>query len=158
MKIRRFEQINEGVSIKDYIEDFDSATDEGIISWIQYVAKSTNLKEYTNIYNKKFQEEKKLTAYNKFIDLEKKLNDAQNIVYKLERSKEKLEINAKSEILYKFQEDLLENDPNNFYLLFIHEGNPDNTEEFKYGDTHPNIIKKYKSKLDLILAAKKYNL
>ena len=122
MKIKRFEQINESSgAIRIYIEGFDGSCDEGIIGWIQNVAKSTNLKEYTNIYNKKFQEDKNLVAYAKFIDIEKKMDDAQKLIEKLEKSKEKLEINAKNELMYKFQEDLLENDPSSFYRLFIEE-------------------------------------
>jgi hypothetical protein len=158
MKIKKFEQINESVSIKDYIENFDGGCDGGIIDWIHEISKTTMLKEYTNIYSKKFQEDKKLVAYTKFIGIEKKIEDAQKQIEKLEKSKEKLEINAKSEILYKFQEDLLENDTNSFYVLFIDGWDENDDGDYVYGETHPNIIKKYKNKLDLIIASKKYNL
>ena len=160
MKIKRFEQINESENITDYIQDFDGSCDDGIIGWIQYVAKGTNLKEYTNIYDKKFQEDKKLVAYNKFVDAENKINNAQKEIYKLEKLKIFFEIKAKSEIMYKFQEDLLEKDTSSFYRLFVDEeywGENENGED-DYGETHPNIIKKYKEKLDTILAAKKYNV
>lgn len=155
MKIKNFEQINESANITEYIQDFDGSCDDGIIEWIQNVAKGTSLKEYTNIYN-----DKNLVAYNKFIDAEKKIENAQKEIDKLEKLKVKLEIKAKSEIMYKFQEDLLEKDPDSFYRLFVDEeywGENEDGED-NYGETHPHIIEKYKEKLDTILAAKKYNL
>jgi hypothetical protein len=89
------------------------------------------------------------------------MEEAQKEIEKLEKLKKKLEVKAKSEFMFKFQEDLLENDPSSFYRLFIDEeewGENDDGDDGKYGETHPNIIKKYKDKLDLIIAAKKYNL
>lgn len=157
MKIERFKQINEKLTpeIEEFITNFDGSCDEGAIDWIMYISTETKVPEYQNVYNKNFQESKKLKVAQKFLDAENERNRLCSELEKIENKIEKLKLEAASEVLYKFQEDLLKNDPDNFFKLFLEDG--EYTGE-GYGESHPDIIKKYQKELDILLSAKKYNL
>jgi hypothetical protein len=71
--------------------------------------------------------------------------------------KDKIFIEAQNELLYKFQEDLLLKDFENFKEFFIDEyfrlsGELDQT------DIHPDILKKYKNDILIKLDTSKFNI
>jgi valyl-tRNA synthetase len=155
MKIQRFEQINERMSaeIKEYITNMDDNCD-GVIEWIMLISIDSKVPEYTNIYNKKFQEAKKIINVQKTMDAEKEMIRLSKEINKIEREMENIKLELANELMYKFQEDLLKKDPEKLYELFLSDDEYDN----EYGEIHPNIVKKYRSDIESLISAKKYNL
>jgi hypothetical protein len=78
--------------------------------------------------------------------------------------KENLSIIAGDELLYKFQEDLLNNNYfNKFYDFFIKDSiensSDSNIEDIiEYSEIHPKILKKYRSKILISINTTKYNI
>ncbi len=170
MKIERFNKINEKLSydVLDYIESFDESCDDGAIQWIIDVSKNTKLPEYQYALSKdfkdfekskSFQESKKLKNVEKYKEVLIEMNNIEReykrTYNKLVKKEEKLKLEAANEIMYKFQEDLLINDIDSFYKLFLEE---EDVNDIEYGETHPNIIKKYKNKINILISTKRYNL
>ena len=178
MEIKRFENNNvvwsEGEfipvkSIKDYIEDFDSAIHDYSHDWIAEISQQTKLKEYKNAslntygVNKytviKFAEKKQFKNLKEYILKDDKISELQKEIAKIEKQKESLYIKVADEVQYKFQSELLEQDFDNFYKYYLSDAINDEEEDI-YIDIHPNIIKnkKYKNLIDTKLLAKKYNI
>jgi len=168
MKIKKFEQINEAMSseIKEFIQNFQDSTDSGIIDWIEYVAPKNS--EYKSL-DIVFANGHGLKKLSEFIKIEQDIQILEKDMEKLQAKKEKLEIEASNETLYKFQEYLLDNDFDRFKEFFMDSSywededlgdkpvNPD-LEYLKKLDIHPTIVKKYGEKILLSLSAHKYNL
>jgi predicted nuclease with TOPRIM domain len=154
MKIQRF---NEKLTPQNrqFIEDFENNCDDGTIEWIISVAKQTKVPQYSNPYSKKFQEDKNIKSAEKFLDAEKELNRLQGEMNKIQNNMNDLELELANELLYKFQEDLLKYDFDKFYEFFIEDLADEN---YIYGDSHLDIIKKYQKDLDALISAKQYNL
>jgi len=161
--------------IYNFIEEFSSSADDGIIGYISTTATNYKIKltEYKNIFDNKnklinLANMKKLKNLQKFSLLEKEIHDIENRVEKLMILKNKLLTKSYNELFYKYQEDLLLNDSNNFYNIFLkdsiewNDSNPDNIEDNIYGEIHPDILKKYTNKIDEIsgyyVSSKKFNL
>ena len=166
MKIKRFNRLNESLStdhwveIKNYIDFFGESLDDGIdgiIDWIKDSATDTKLEEYKNMNSLDFCEKKNLPKYKEFLYFDGLIRDLKEKINQLEQ--EKIDnvdhYELINELLYKFQEDLLDRDFDNFYYNFL-EYYSDNKE--KYKDIHPDILKKYKDIIDARIDAKKYNL
>lgn len=156
MKIKRFKLFEKlSDEVWSYVEDFKGRVDFSVFNWIGQVAKGTKLKEYSKLstFNPKIIKEKNFKYLEKYLNIENEIMKKQVEINKLENSKERLEIEASNEALYKFQEELLDKDFDSFYTLFI-----DGFEQDNETDIHPDIFKKYKNKIELNLSTKKYNL
>lgn len=166
MKIQRF---NESTSqtIKDFILDFtDNAGD--IPDWINTIAPET-LKEYENVlfFNRrelkkslKFADDKNLPKFKEYMLLDGKIEKMKKEIDNLIKYKETVSyVEGSSELLYRFQLDLLENDYDKFYEFFLKDQIEEEYENI-YSEVHPNLIKniKYKKMIDVNIDANKYNL
>jgi hypothetical protein len=171
MKIERFNNINENLTIhvKDFIENFAGGTDNGIIDWVDVVSDNTKLNDYKNFMSSRkkalnFARSKNFKKLEEYLLIDNEIANKEKEIEKLNKKKENLNIGASEELLYKFQEDLLNiNDFDNFYQFFIEdsvENSPTNEIEdiLKYSEIHPRILKKYKNKIVIGVSAKKYNI
>jgi len=172
MKIERFSDINENLTtdVKKFIEDFTGNTDNGIVDWIAAVVPDTKLNaQYKGSFNsiKKALEFARLNNFKKleeYLLIDKEIANKEKEVEKLNKKKEILNLESGNEVMYKFQEDLLNiNDFNSFYKLFIEdsvENSPTNEIEdiLNFSEIHPKILKKYKDKIKIGIEANKYNL
>jgi len=175
MKIERFNEVftyheekwrrskNLPKKVFDFIESLDGSVDYNIQTWISYIAKATNHKEYKNLLMSpfldetiNFLEEKQLKIYKEFIDCEYKEERLQRELEEIQKKRIALYPEAASEIVYKFQEDLIENDFDSFYKFFIEEENPQDLKN--NNDIHPVILKKYYDEIKIKIEALKYNL
>jgi len=164
MKIERFNESefskNLSDEINDYITNFDDSVDIDIPSWIDSVSEHTNLKEYKNIFSSinkslKFAYKKNLKKFEKYCLSFKEIENLEKKIETLKNNKDILYKEAINELLYKFQEDLINNDIKNFKLLFIEDRSD---EDDKLSDIHPDIIKKYSKEIEVIIDTEKYNL
>lgn len=173
MKIQKF---NEKVSseIEEFIDEFNGQVDNSILDWIATVSNDSKLKEYSNIdfdedniYTKseldkklKIADNKKFKYYKKYIERGVEIYNLFKQIQKLKNENKKLFAEINSEVLYKFQEELLEKDFDSFYKLVLVTDDAEETNIFI--DTHPLILKKYKKqieeKVELYRNSKKYNL
>ncbi len=177
MKIEKFNESNtyhENVwkrsknlskKVFDFIESLDGSVDYNIQTWISYIAKATNHKEYKNLLMSpfldetiNFLDEKQLKIYKEYIDYELKEESLQRELDETKKKRIALYPEAASEIVYKFQEDLIENDFASFYKFFIQEENQENQDLKKNGDIHPDILNKYYDEIKFKIEALKYNL
>lgn len=142
-----------------HIKDISYSINTTPLDWIEDLIKSTNL--YKNYDLKKIANYNNLSELKKFIKERKEFINLQDKLEDLKNEISKSYVNGINELLYKFEEDLLKNDFENFYKLFI-EG-WENNEMKKIGyDIHPEIYKKYKKEIKnnikLYKNTKKYNL
>lgn len=152
MKIKRlFEKLSDGVF--DYIDDLNDRVDGGIFNWISTVSKDTKLKEYAKLseFNPTLIAQKNFKFIEKYRNIDKEIFKKYAEIRKLEKSKEKLELEMNNEVLIKFQDELINTDFESFYKIFM-------GDEEEYWDIHPTIMKKYSKMIDLIRKTKKYNL
>ena len=172
MKIQRFTNINESLAsdVKEFVENFAGSTDGGIVDWVDTVVGNTKLKEYHNFMSspKKaldFATSKNLKKLTSYLLIDKEIEDKEKELEKLFLKKETLSTASGDELLFKFQEELLDRDFNSFYEFFIKDSieESDGTIEdiIKYSEIHPRILKKYKDikdRIQISMAANKYNL
>jgi hypothetical protein len=162
MKIQKF---NEKflIEVETYLEDFNNSVGYSILDWIETVSSNTKLKEYKNVnwdnLNSikkipKLIEDKNFKYYNKFLNILNSIKELENKITLLDKQKEKLEEEVTNEVMYKFQEELLEKDIDGFYKLFLEhliEESTKNNYEFEiFDDIHPSIYKKYKNVINKI--------
>jgi len=166
MKVKRFNENSNSKKIKEFILDFSDILDNNlkflgqgtanIIEWIENVAPEY-LPEYQNLKSNNFS---KLKNLDKFFNKIGEIEEKEKKIIKLKRERLKLLINASSELLYKFQEDLINKNFEIFEDFFIYED--DESEEIegaeKYPEIHPEILIKYGDKIKMLLDTKKYNL
>ena len=126
MKIERFNSINENLTsdVKKFIESFTDNTDNGIVDWVGSVAINTKLNDYkkfTDSMKKElnFAKSKNFKKLEEFLLIDKEVENKEKEIERLNKKKESLSILAGDELLYKFQEDLLNMDFDSFYDLFI---------------------------------------
>jgi len=175
MKIKRFNNINENLTsvVKEFIRNFDDSTDSGIIDWVDTVSVDTNLHDYKNFTSSSrkalsFARSKNLKKLEEYFlvdkEIEIKEKEFQEEIERLRLKKENLSIIAGDELLYKFQEDLLNNNYfNKFYDFFIKDSiensSDSNIEDIiEYSEIHPKILKKYRSKILISINTTKYNI
>jgi hypothetical protein len=160
MKIKRFKQINEAKmtkEIEEFVKNFHDSTDWGVITWITYVAPKGSEYELLDVA---FANKYNLKKLSEFIQIEKSIEIKEKELKRLENRKNRLELEASNEALYKFQEYLLDTDFEKFKEFFMIDIDEYDTEEEKisYSDIHPDIIKKHKDEILLKMSAHKYNL
>ena len=176
MEIKRFSSINEAKVLsnptKEYLKGFNDAVDTDIFHWISDISKGTKVDEYTwllgykvsSITDKKFDTYKEYTdCFREKMKLEKEYEKKLKI---LEKEEDKLFWKASSEVMFKFQEDLLNKDFDNFYKFFIEDSLENYTDVVEYDANndwiHPDIAKKYgkfiKEMVELRADTQKYNL
>lgn len=167
MKIKRFDEnmITERVSskVRDFVETFTDGLDSNVMDYVRIFPE---MPEYENIdSNKKyikFAEKYNLINLKKYLDVDIKIEQLRKEAYKLEQYKEEggsLYLNASYELLYKFQEDLINKNFDKFVELILDvDENDDGIIEDPFELVHPNILIKYKKIIELKLSAKKYNL
>lgn len=162
MKIQKF---NESLSpdIKEYVQDFIGSVDNDVPDWISFISSQTKLKEYKGSNKLSFAKIRDLKKLEEYLSIDSKISRLTKQIEKLEESKENLEIEASNELLYKYQEELLEKDFDSLFKLFIEdemsESNDfEDEQQFPYTNLHPQIIKKYKDDILFKINAKRYNL
>lgn len=161
MKIQKF---NESLNpdIKEYVQDFISSVDNDVPDWISFISSQTKLKEYKGSNKLSFAKIRDLKKLEEYLSIDSKISRLTKQIEKLEESKQDLEIEASNELLYKYQEELLEKDFDSLFKLFIEdemsEANDFEDEQFPYTNLHPEIIKKYKDDILFKINAKRYNL
>lgn len=162
MKIQKF---NESLNpdIKEYVQDFISCVDNDVPDWISFISSQTKLKEYKGSNKLSFAKIRDLKKLEEYLSIDSKISRLTKQIEKLEESKEDLEIEASNELLYKYQEELLEKDFDSLFKLFIEdemfESNDfEDEQQFPYTNLHPQIIKKYKDDILFKINAKRYNL
>jgi hypothetical protein len=146
--------------INNFIKELDSSVDDTIFDYILYISHSTKLTEYQNITSMfqldenflKFANEKGLDKLKEYAQLDKEIFKKQKEIDDIKEEKKIIYAEASSQLLYKYQEELLEKDFDNFYEFFIKDS------EKIQDDIHPDILKKYKDQIKLKLDARKYNL
>ena len=168
MKIQKFNNISESLSdkIEDFIIKFEEDIEFGVFDWIKNVSIHTKIPEFGYCDDLSFISEKKIKTAYKYISLDKKIDylydKIQNIeeeINILTEEKDKIETKASSDLLYKFQEELLEKDSDSFYYLFIKEYiESKNNDKLVNTGIHPNILRKYKNNIILKLNSIKYNI
>ena len=170
MKIKRFDNINENLTtdVKQFITDFEANTDFGIIDWIGNVADRTKLNDYKNFIDSSkktliFANSKNFKKLTEFILIEDEIAKKEKEVEKLNLKKSNLLIAASDELLYKFQEDLLNKDFNNFYDFFIKDSEEEsgytNIEDIiEHAEIHPKLLKKYRNNILLNITTHKFNI
>lgn len=169
---------SKNISKKEY--DFiDSFGINDIISWVSDSSKRTNLKEFTNLTKSekdilKLSELKNLSKIKNFLDISRNIIKMENEYDKLLEERDMLYTDAANEVLYVFQEELINKDFKSFFEIFIqdsyeiyyynNEQDNDNEIDYKeiYSDVHPRIMNKYKKEIienvNMIIASKKYNI
>jgi hypothetical protein len=133
-----------------FIENLYDSVNYEIINYICDLAEESGHDEY-NLKKTDFiklAESKNLNKLKEYelnaIEISKKEEELK----KLNEKNEFLYQEASSELVYSFQEFLLENDFDSFYKYFMVESD----------DIHPDILTKYKEEIKLKVEAKKYNL
>jgi hypothetical protein len=145
--------------INGYIDNFISTIDSDFFEWITSVADKTNVKEYKNLESPQLIKDKNLKIFDNYLVNQKRIAKTEKILDNLEKYKNKIYFDAINEVLYKFQEDLLDKDPDWFFSVFIEDYIDDqNIRDDESWDIHPDILKNHKDEIDLLLNAKKYNL
>lgn len=156
--------------VKEFIDNFRGSVDYSIPDWISSISKQTKLKEYKDcdlINSKKviqFVQNKDLKYYSVYAKLSDKIENLNKQIEILMKNQDKIRDRADSELLLKFQEELLEKDINKFYEFFVDVHNEgDWIEDTSICDVHPDLINKYGEKeffkqFEHIPVAKKYNL
>jgi len=173
MKVNRFNAINEAMTkdVKEFVGSFSDSTDGGILCWIDDVKSNTKLK-YPNFSfaptkrTIEFANQNNLKNLLNFFNIDKEIEQKEKEIEKLKFKKDKLFIEAENELMYKFQEDLINNDFDSFKSLFIdieditaHIGDvPTEEEILKYAEIHPKILKNHKEKILINITANKYNI
>lgn len=152
--------------INNFLDEFGGSTDYGIPDWIDSLSYNTKLKEYRDFTSSnkkmiKIADEKNIPNLKKYIILDAEINKLEKQINKNKNLQNKLYTLISNELIYKFQEELLEKDFDNFYVLFlkdaIEDANNDNTEIIYY-DVHPEILKKYGDEIEMRIDANNYNL
>jgi hypothetical protein len=156
MKIKKFNQILENRNVDEYIADFEGSVDhDNILYWIEQVTPFEEYKNFTNDNYKKplrFAKNKKLKNLEKWLIKSKELDKLYKELDKLNHQVDELHRLASGEVLYTFQEDLLNKDFDNFYDIFIKDSLENGYEEYEYEEMvfweiHPNIEEKYKDRI-----------
>jgi len=187
MKIKKFNQINENYSKYLDTDSFGTLTDIGkspnlstetndyIYEWGQNDAPLDNIETYirkTDLdYNKKtIVEISKIKNLKKLQQYIKDIYEVDDLIDTLEKKRNEASISYTegiNELLYTFQEDLMNNNFRNFYELFIDGYDEDidwNDEEAIENsfEVHPDLYKKYKYEIKNSIQAlknmNKYNL
>jgi len=147
--------------VLDYVSNITGTVDYSIPYWIANISNQTKLKEYINAEEESFAKSKNFKKMEQYLSVGKEIDSLNKKIENLEIKKENLEFEAASEILYKFQEELIEKDFESFYELFMKEVVDDcegEDEDFILSDIHPDIVKKYLKDVKMHLDAKKYNI
>ena len=166
MKIKKFNEIlsppKSFASSKaiEYADNFNGAVDDpSVFHWIDTVSqpgeKIISLPEYINILSPDFfkdKDETKFKVYKEYLTNEIDINKMENLIIDLRNRNKEIYFEAVSEVLYNFQQDLIEKDFDGFYTLFV-----DGYEAPEY-DIHPDIMRRYKGVINTRIEAKKYNL
>ena len=150
--------------VEEFVTNLRGCLDVTIAEWVSHQSLETSAEEYKNIsHNAKktsrldLLNKKDMKKFKSFLELREKIEKLRTQLEKLENYEEGLSIDADSELLYKFQEDLLlDEDYHSFYELFIDKES--NEDEINLSDIHPDILKDYKDEIETIIQSKKYNL
>lgn len=145
--------------VNEYIDNFDSSVDFTIMDWYDTIISELKQKPIFASDKKsiEFAKSKNLKSLEKYLTIDSEIDKLDKKIETLEISKKIYYTEGSSELLYWFQEDLLKNNKNIFIKLFMEENNNMESVE-NFSDIHPDIIKKYKKDIELILNSKKYNL
>lgn len=185
MKVKNFKDLqnwtdgpNKGINelspvryeVEIFIDSFRGSVDHSIADWISGICKETKLKEYKDcdIENSKkairFVQNKDLKYYRVYVEISNKIEDLNKQIDILTSNQDKIRDRADSELLLKFQEELLNKDPEKFYEFFINVSDDGEwLNDHSICDVHPDLINQYDEKeffeqFEHIPAAKKYNL
>jgi hypothetical protein len=171
MKIERFKIFEKlGSFLYGWVNDLHNSVDVDIPDYIVGLAPKTKLPEYENILianseekTKELIQQKGLVKYQKYWNMTEELYKLENKMEDLRKAKDELYFEAANELIYKWQEDLFENDFDSFYLFFIEDsGYLDDKDDANLNDIHPDLLKKHyddiKWKIEVFSDAKKYNL
>lgn len=184
MKIQRFNESynyeyedysrpkNMSKEIFEYLENFAGSCDYNIIEWVSSVSNNTKLKQYSNLTKSKksalyFSESKNLQKIKELIEIQNHIDELDKEYKNIIKNKDRIHVEASNELIYLFQEELLNSDFDKFFELFIEDlyneyinGYIDDEEI--YYDIHPNIMKEYGKKIieniNILIQSKKYNL
>ena len=104
-----------------------------------------------------------LKYYKQFVEFSNEIEKLNLKISKLEENQDEVRDRADSELLLKFQEELLEKDFEKFYEFFIDPGNDGEwLTDVTLTDVHPDLLNRYGDdffeQFKHIPAAKKYNL
>jgi hypothetical protein len=161
MKINKFtnESVKYNTDVKEFVEEFLGSLDDDIPDWISNVSKRYNIKEFKNSNTPSFANRNNLTSYQEYLSIDKKIDSLHESIRKLENRRDSLQIKVGGELLYNFQKHLLESNFKLFYELFINDSFVDNeSTDINNTEIHPNILKKYGDRINVLLDANKYNI
>lgn len=157
--------------VEEFIDSFRGSVDHSIADWISGVCKETKLKEYKDCdldHSKnatQFVEKRDFNYYKKYVETANEIKILNKRISQLEKFQDKIKDRADSELLLKFQEELLERDIEKFYEFFINNTGEDNEwiNDHSVCDVHPDLINQYGEKeffeqFEHIASSKKYNL
>lgn len=146
---------------KDIVNDLDSSTDDGLLEWIAFISKQSKSEEirkyrsiegitdgYMNLVGRKFLEEKKLKQTKKFFEIIDEIEKIEKQKEILEEERNKRYFVTSYEVLYRFQEDLIENDFDLLVEFFFDE---------EVDEILPEIKEKYKDVIEVKMESRKFN-
>lgn len=146
---------------KDIVNGIDSSTDDGLLEWIAFISKQSKSEEirkyrsiegitdgYMNLVGRKFLEEKKLKQTKKFFEIIDEIEKIEKQKEILEEKRNKRYFVTSYEVLYRFQEDLIENDFDLLVELFFDE---------EVDEILPEIKEKYKDVIEVKMESRKFN-
>jgi len=161
MKIDRFNESSVlsphlSKKVNDFIDDFNGSIDNDIFDWIDTVSDITKLDEYKNFtYSNdnvvKLANDKGLKKLKEYAYINSEIIKLESKLQLLNDKLSFLHVDAASETLYKFQEDLINNDFDGFYKVFLDDDNG-------LSDVHPEILDKYEKEIKIKMDSKKYNI